>query len=532
MFGSGNTEAKMHGAPVDSPLQKLRYAVNLSLHNKGMQEFYIIGVDIGTGSTKAVAVGSKGRVLLTAQRHYQTTTEGEKSEQDPGKVFRAFQQSVGEVVAALQSPPLAVSLSSAMHSILAVGAKGEPLTNAILWSDTRSSKVADALRGSSLGKKIYEATGTPLHSMSPLCKIRWLQQEAPALFAKAAKFVSIKEFIWHRLFSEWVIDHSVASATGLFNGLLLQWEEEALRFAGITPQQLSAPVPVTYGRQGIRASMASSMGVPSGTRFFVGASDGALANLGSLCLSPSEAAVTIGTSGAVRITSKKPVPDFSRMLFNYRLDEEHFVCGGAINNGGNVFQWLLKNLFASRADVTNYGQLFDLIATVPPGSEGLLFLPYLHGERAPIWDERSCGAFVGVTQAHDLSHFARAAAEGVCFALYDVLSSLEDVCGAVAQITVSGGLVQARPIMQLLADVTGKEVVVQQTEDSSAMGAVYLAQKALGLIPGYEALEKTALFSLKPQEEVHRRYQRLFSLYRTLYPQLRAHMHWLHQIDR
>jgi gluconokinase len=361
--------------------------------------------------------------------------------------------------------------------------------------------------------------------MSPLCKIRWFQLHEPALFARAAKFISIKEAVWHRLFGEYVVDHSLASATGLFNIRELHWDELALSFAGISMQKLSAPVPVSYQRSGLVPEMAARMQIPENTPFIIGGSDGCMANLGSLCLSPTEAAITIGTSAAVRITSPVAVPNPERMLFNYVLDEEHFVCGGAINNGGNVFQWMLHKLFAQHTGVQSFDQLFAAIDTVPPGSEGLVFLPYLHGERAPIWDERSTGVYFGLTAGHDLLHMARAAAEGVCFALYHILDSLEEVCGEVVQITISGGLVQSPVMMQMLADVTGKKVVVQQLEDASALGTTILARKVLGLIDGYHSLARGEAGSFEPRTGATECYRQLFSVYKELYPLLKIPMH-------
>lgn len=497
-----------------------------------MHDPYIIGIDIGTGSTKAVAMTHTNKVLCSAQHFYEVVTEGEKSEQDVYAVYRAFRQSIRQIVEKLQQAPVAVSLSSAMHSILAVGKEGKPITAAMLWSDTRSSGIAEKLRSSPLGERIYLATGTPLHSMSPLCKIRWMQENEKELFAQAQKFISIKEFIWWQLFGEYVIDHSLASATGLFNVLHLQWEQAALDVAGIGVQQLSLPVPVTYTKTGLKDSEAEAMGLPADTPFIAGGSDGTLANLGSLCLRSSEAAITIGTSAAVRITSAKPVQDAKRMIFNYRLDEQTFVCGGATNNGGNVFQWLLEGVFAHHTEVTSYEALFNLIHTVAPGSNGLLFLPYLHGERAPVWDEKSSAAFIGLNAAHGLSHVARAAAEGVCFALNHILSSLEEVCGPVEQLYVSGGLVHAAEMMQLLANVTGKKVMVQQNGDASAVGAVYLAQKALGLLQDFTGIPSKAATLIQPQESAVKVYRHYFAAYKNLYPLLKDAMHSLLSIAR
>jgi gluconokinase len=319
---------------------------------------------------------------------------------------------------------------------------------------------------------------------------------------------------------------------GLFNIRRLQWEEPALTYAGISPQQLSTPVPVTYQKVGLSPGLALAMNLPADTPFFIGGSDGTLANLGSLCLSPEEAAITIGTSAAVRITLPQPVNIPDRMIFSYLLDEQTYVCGGATNNGGNVFQWLLKNFFAQHQTVKTYEELFAAIDSVGAGSQGLLFLPYLHGERAPLWDEESRGVFIGLTDKHSLFHMARAAAEGVCFSLNHILLSLEEVCGAVRQITISGGLVQSPPMMQLLADVCGKSVVVLQNEDASAIGAALLAQKATGLIRDYSSVQKKEGRAFEPQPEATSRYQELFPLYQSLYPLLKSTMHSLHRFSR
>ncbi|MDQ3279549.1 MAG: FGGY family carbohydrate kinase, partial [Bacteroidota bacterium] len=189
-----------------------------------MQQTYVLGIDIGTGSVKAVALNEKGQVLHSEQVFYPAAA---KTEQEVEPVWFAFQQSIRNTVSTLQAPPQAVGLSSAMHSIMAVNENGHPLSKAILWSDTRSTAIAQNLRQTTLGRELYLATGTPIHAMSPLCKIRWWQQTAPELFSRTAKFISIKEAIWYRLFGEYVIDFSLASATGLFNHQLLSWHGAA-----------------------------------------------------------------------------------------------------------------------------------------------------------------------------------------------------------------------------------------------------------------------------------------------------------------
>ncbi|HEY1022363.1 MAG TPA: FGGY-family carbohydrate kinase, partial [Flavisolibacter sp.] len=295
--------------------------------------------------------------------------------------------------------------------------------------------------------------------------------------------------------------------------------------AGIPSQKLSVPVPVTYQQNSLSLELATLLGIPADISFFIGASDGCLANLGSLCLSSREAAITIGTSAAVRITTKNPVQKPAQMIFNYLLEEGTYVSGGAINNGGNVFQWLLNNLFAGHASVKTYEDLFRLLASVPAGSDNLLFLPYLHGERAPIWDERSCGVYFGLTARHGLAHMAKAASEGVGFALRQILALLEEACGPVQQLRVSGGLVETPVVMQLLADITNMEVVVQQTEDASAIGAAMLVLKETGMIDNYGSIPWEEGQVYVPNAQHAATYQALFPVYKNLYPILKDSMH-------
>jgi gluconokinase len=491
---------------------------------------YILGTDIGTGSTKTVAVDFSGKVLCTSQCYYgiQSPKPG-YDEQEPGEIFNAFIKSIKETASKMDGPPAALSLSSAMHSLMAVDERCQPLTKLILWSDARSSTIAERLKNSPEGKSIYEATGTPIHSMSPLCKIIWLRENASELFSKTAKFISIKEYIWFQLFQKFEIDYSLASATGLFDIEHLAWNKESLTLAGITEKKLSQPVPTHFIRKGLEEKIASVLQIPPSTPFCIGASDGCLANLGTNSLKSDTAAITIGTSGAVRIARTTPLRNYSTMSFNYLLDEDTFICGGPINNGGSVVQWLLKN-FLSREPVKeeDYRELFEMIETVPAGCKGLLFLPYINGERAPMWDEESSGVFFGVKSYHSQAYFLRAALEGACFTLQEVLSSIEDPTQPIQQVNASGGFVQSPVWVQLLADVTGKKISILQTQDASAIGAAWLCLKALHIIPDYSSLQQETGTDIHPQKEAVEVYKKASVIFKTLYPSLKDSMHLLH----
>lgn len=490
---------------------------------------YLLGTDIGTGSIKTVAVDLSGRALCSSQRFYATQNpQPGYSEQNVQEILQAFIQSIQDVVLKMKSSPSCISLSSVMHSIMAVDKNGEAITNLIIWSDARSSAIAAAIKKSPQGKKIYEATGTPIHSMSPLCKIIWLKENMPDVFAKAYKFISIKEYIWYQLFQQFEVDHSLASATGLFDIIRLKWYDESLILAGITKECLSHPVATSYLRKNIKKEIAAALHIPASTPFCIGASDGCLANLGTSSLQAHVAAITIGTSGAVRVTRKKPLIDAAAMSFNYLLDEHTFICGGPTNNGGNVIQWLLKN-FLSQEGATDkdYEKLFTNIEKIPAGCEGLIFLPYLYGERAPLWDEQSCGVYFGIKPHHTQSHFLRAAVEGICFALKDILVALEEDAEPIVQINASGGFVQAGAWVQMLAHVTGKKILLQQGEDASAIGAAWLALKALKIITGYHSLEFQSGSIILPQQKLQDAYQKNYTVFKMLYPNLKATMHLL-----
>ena len=493
-----------------------------------MKHSYILGTDIGTGSTKTVAVDVSGKVLCSSQKYYPTQSpKPGYSEQDPNEVFTALVQSIKETVLKMGSAPEALSLSSAMHGLIAVDEICSPLTNLILWSDSRSHAIADSIKNSTQGKSIYEATGTPVHSMSPLSKIIWLKEEMPGVFQKTHKFISIKEYIWYQLFEEFEIDHSIASATGLFNIEDLHWNEESLTLADITKEQLSQPVPTNYIRKDIDEEMASLLGIPVSTPFCIGASDGCLANLGTNSLDVGTAAITIGTSGAVRVARASPLKNYTGMCFNYLLDETIFICGGPVNNGGSAVQWLLKNFLLQEGKDEDYDLLFHRIENVHAGSDGLIFLPYIYGERAPVWDEESCGVFFGIKSHHTRDHFSRAVLEGVCFALKDVLCNVEASDQPVNQINASGGFIQSPVWVQLLADVTGKKICIQQTEDASAIGAAWLCLKAMNVITSYNSLSQKDGTIIHPQKQAGDVYEKNYTVFKRLYPALKTSMHLL-----
>lgn len=224
---------------------------------------YMIGIDIGTTSTKSVLFTEQGSVISTSTQEYPLYTPApDVAEQDPEEIVQAALRSVRGVmdqsgVAAEQI--LFVSCSSAMHSVIAMGQDNMPLTRCITWADNRSAAWSAQLQENGLGHPIYLRTGTPIHPMSPLTKLMWLRHDEPELFELTAKFISIKEYLFFRLFGQYVVDHSIASCTGLLNLEQLDWDAEALEIAGITPDHLSKLVPTTHILEGMNYESAEKM---------------------------------------------------------------------------------------------------------------------------------------------------------------------------------------------------------------------------------------------------------------------------------
>ncbi|HEK22329.1 gluconokinase [Mucilaginibacter sp.] len=492
---------------------------------------YFVGIDLGTGSTKAIAIDETGNTLASVNKHYPTISPQQGySEQDPELIWQAFVYCLKKITADVGYPPNAISFSSAMHSLVPVNQNGEALMNAILWADGRSGDIAAKLRESDEGEEIYRHTGTAVYAMSPLCKLIWLRENQPQIFSATHKFISIKEYVWFKLFNVYEIDYSIASATGMFDILELRWYAKSLEKAGINASFLSAPVDTMHYRTGVTNEDIKSLFTH--TTFVIGASDGCCANLGGDAIKPGVAALTIGTSGAVRISSNRPIYNYKAMTFNYLLRSKVFICGGAVNNGGAAVDWLIKNFLGlPETNEEAYNQLFSSIEKIKPGSDGLIFLPYLFAERAPVWDAKSSASFINISAMHRKEHFLHAALEGICFALYDVLKAVEQPEEPIQHIVISGGFIASATWVKMLADITGKRLVISQTDDASAIGAIYLAMEALGLdTPALP--NNTGNVIVEPDMELHRFYDRLFDVYSKLYENIKASVHQLYDLNQ
>jgi gluconokinase len=471
---------------------------------------YFLGIDIGTTSVKSVAFSKEGKMLSSFSVSYAIEHPfPDWSEQNPDEITRAVIQSVEKILHDCRPLlPVLCSFSSAMHSLIAVDQKGNAISPSIIWADNRASGISDRIHKENRAEELYKMTGLPVHAMSPFCKLIWLRENQEEIFNKAHKFIGIKEYVFYKLFGIFSIDVSMASATGLLNARTLEWEPSILGLLGITKERLSEVVQIDkvfYAPQ----LFPSLQQIP----FVVGGSDGAMANLGSTEEAGS-LVITVGTSSAARIIVNKPWIDPLMRTFCYYINNSQWLVGGASNNGGIVLQWLQEDFFKSDKTVT---QFLAQASSVNPGSDGLIFLPYLLGERAPIWDANAKGILFGLQISHSQATMVRASLEGIVYCIYAISQAILEQ-SEILKIVATGGFARNELGLQILADIFNLPVLVCETIENSAWGAAKCGMLALGI----QAPSKT-LISKKysPNSSAHDVYAKGFLKFQKLYEKLK-----------
>lgn len=454
----------------------------------------IIGLDLGTTSLKAVAFDGSGQEIARANREVERTSSEEgAAEIDPQAVARAATDALAAVATAGRQQHYTVGyvgLSAAMHSLIPIAADGRALGPALLWMDTRPESEAEALWQTDEGHAVYERTGTPVSAMSPLVKLRWLRAERPNIYQQAARYCSLKEWLWHDWFGVWEADTSIASATGLYNLRDAAWDDGALALAGIPSTALSQLVEPTFTRPAGESPTLQAAGLPDDAAIVIGAADGPLANLGVGAIDATHMVLTIGTSCAVRMGATEPITDSSSRIFCYVLTDGRFIAGAPGNSGGVVLDWLAHALVVSQPS-TSQQTLEDLLqAAANAHDEHLLFLPYVAGERAPIWRADASGSVIGLRLEHTAAHVVRAAIEGILFNARWMSEGLFERLGTPAELIATGKVLEVAWIRQLTANIFGLPVRFPGNVDASVAGAATLAQLAGGQLTWDEAIQR------------------------------------------
>ncbi|MEV6488951.1 gluconokinase [Actinoplanes sp. NPDC051633] len=451
----------------------------------------VIAIDTGTTATKGVAAGLDGELCAHTSVHYPLSVPGPgRAELDADQLLAAAVEALAEIAKQCRDRGdrvAAVSLSAFLHGLVPMDAAGKPLGPLVTWADGRAARQSEKL--ADRAKALQARTGTPVHPMSPLTKLAWWRENDPSTLRDTPRWGGVKEVVLAGLTGEFLLDLSVASATGLYDIHERRWDDEALDIAGVRAGQLAEVVPTTLART-LKPEIADATGLPRDTPLIVGAGDGPLANLGVGATPAGVAAVSLGTSGALRTVVDRPTSDEAGRLFCYALTEDRWVIGGAVNNAGSVIRWAGQSFAAGFARPGAEGEDADEIdaallteaQTAPPGSGGLLCLPYLLGERAPWWRSGMRGAYLGLRREHGRPHLVRAAVEGVCQQLALVRDSLE-VAGPVTEVRATGGAVASDLWVGVLAAALDLPVSIADTPEGTGLGAVLLGWHALGELP-------------------------------------------------
>jgi gluconokinase len=460
----------------------------------------LVGLDSGTTATKAVTAGDDARVRDVVSVSYPLLVPSPGwAELDAHRLQTAAVEALEAVVRRARDRGdrvVGITLSAAMHGVVPMAEDGAPLGPLVTWADNRAAEQAAALVAAGRSQGLHARTGTPVHPMSPLVKLAWWSQHEPDLMRSTPRWGGVKELLVSALCGRiHLVDLSCASASGGFDLERRRWDDEAMSIAGVAEHQLPEVVPTTHVLPGLRPEVARHVGLGSDVPVVIGASDGVLANLGVGAVQPGVAAVSIGTSGAMRAVVPRPTVDPAGRLFCYALTDDHWVLGGAVNNGGSVVRWAALALAAQLDQAPPEGEdadardarLLEEAAAVPAGSDGLLCLPYFLGERAPWWRTGMRGAYLGLRREHRREHLVRAAVEGVCQQLALVRDAFDRMDRPVHEVRATGGAVASPLWVQTLASALDLPVGLADSPEGTGLGACLLGLHALGGLPDLSA---------------------------------------------
>jgi xylulokinase len=484
----------------------------------------LLGIDVSTTGAKALLIDGQGRVVSSATTPLTLFTPRPLwSEQDPREWWDGIAQSIRQALAQAGLPGSAVTaigLTGQMHGLVLLDEQGEVLRPAILWNDQRTGPQCDAIRARLGRDRLIQITGNDALTGFTAPKILWVQENEPEVYAQARHILLPKDYVRYRLTGEFAMDKADGSGTILFDLKTRNWSEEMLAALDIPPAWL----PPTYEGPEVTgvvsALAAAETGLAEGTPVVGGAGDQAAQAVGVGAVQPGIIALTLGTSGVVFAATESPLvePQGRLHAFCHALPGRWHFMGVMLSAAGSL-QWYRDTL----APQAGFDELVEEARAVPAGSEGLLFLPYLTGERTPHPDPLARGAWVGLTVRHSRAHLTRAVLEGVAFGLKDSFTLIQQAgLGAIEQVRVSGGGAKSQLWQQILADVLGVELVTVNTTEGAAYGAALLASVGSGCFESVPAACEATIRltgSTQPAGDT-RIYQDYYPRYRALYPAL------------
>ncbi len=488
---------------------------------------YWLGIDIGTGSSRALLVDEEGQVRhgFTAPHEEMKMERAGWAEQRPENWWDAAQAAVQGVLqeAGIDGKQVkGVGLSGQMHGLVMLDGKGKVIRPALIWCDQRSQAQVDAINQKVGKDNVLAFIANPVLTGFTLPKLLWVRDKEPKAFEKLKKVLLPKDYIRYRLTGEYYSDVSDASGTAMFDVVMRKWSTRMMDRLGLDAAILPGVVESSEVTGTISAEAAAATGLETGTPVVGGAGDQAASAVGNGIVAPGIVSCTLGTSGVVFAHMDRANYDSAGRVHTFC----HAVAGkwhvmGVTQGAGLSLEWY-RDRFAPG---TGFDALIEEAGAAPVGSQGVFWLPYLMGERTPHLDATARGGWMGVTARSTRADLLRAIIEGVSYSQMDCLSIIEDMGVPVDDVRASGGGGQNAFWRQLLADVFGKPVVALKTHEGSAYGAALLAMAGTG---AYSSVPEACQAAVKEVSRVQPRnyesgkYRRGYEVYKTLYPSLRS----------
>ncbi len=491
------------------------------------QRPYILAHDLGTTGNKASLFNSSGVSVASAHESYPTAyTQPNWAEQDPGDWWQAVKKSTRALLDSSGISPsdvAAVSFSGMMNGALAVDKQGTPLRTAIIWADQRATDEAAFLARTCGAKEVYRRTGHRPGASYTAAKMLWVQRNQPDLYAQTYQFLQAKDYIAFRLSGVFATDYSDASSTNLFDLEQLDWATDLIQAVGLDLRRLPPAHPSETVIGKVTPEAAAETGLLAGTPVVIGGGDGACATVGAGSVAPGDAYNYIGSSSWIAVTAEEPLYDPEMRTFTFvHLDPKLYFPTGTMQSAGGAYDWF-ERLLRREGEDKIYAELEAAAAGVDPGSKGLIFLPYLIGERSPYWNPHARGVFAGLTMSHGRGEMARAVLEGVAFNLRMILDVFQERGKWIQAMRLIGGGARNAPWRQILADVYGLPVLLPRLlTEATSLGAAIAGGVGVGLYPDYRVAQEFVRVeeAEKPAPERQEQYTALYALFKKTYDTL------------
>lgn len=484
---------------------------------------FVIAVDVGSSSVKAAIYDAKGRAVPGTESRsghpLHSSADGASVEYADHLIehVEAVMDGIMSTAADFSIPIAAVGMDGMASTVLGVDRLGQAVTPIYTYADTRPSKFVDQLTKELDVEATYQRTGTPQHTSYLPARFLWIQATDPDLTRKIHRWMDIGAFLYSRWFDDIDVpmSYSMASWTGLLNRRTLRWDKSLLDHIGVSEKSLQPLASFDHAMRGLAEPFARRWPALRDVPFFLAVGDGAAANVGSGCVSGNSIALTIGTSGAIRIILDKGVQEVPQGLWAYRLGKRHTLLGGAFSDGGSVFAWQNEVLRLPSPAETE-----KALCSMPPDGHGLTVLPFLSGERSLGWVASARATIHGLSIATSPLEILQASLEAVAYRFAAVHAILKIFASEDYEITANGGAITGSPYwLQLMADALGHSVTVSTEEEATSRGTAVLALYALGVWPTLDHVPAKlgAKYQVKPERAVKyqigmRRQQELYNL--------------------